>query len=128
MEKYLKIKEEYNSLKKVEEFIKKESPYECSLKYDAWDVRKDANGNVEKCLVVRKSSIHGVKMYFSEDNTLKMTHIIPNKIMEAFLGESKKRYQGMLEVVTEKVKSLLLSGSKKKTIDEVAEVFYKIAN
>lgn len=126
MEKQITVKSEYNSLDSILNFIKKESPYEASIEYDSWDVRTDANGQMEKCIMIKKSSMHGMKAYFTKENALQLDYIIPNKLMNAYFGKSQKRYKNILEIVTGKVKDVLLSGSQKKAFEEIEQVFNKI--
>jgi len=127
MEKQTTIKSEYNSLEKILEFVKKESPYKCSEVYDSWDVRTDSNGQMEKCVLLKKSSMHGMKMYFAKDNVLEMTYIIPNKMMNAYFGKSVKARKSILEVIGGGIKSVLLIGSQKKAFKEMSEVLDKVA-
>ena len=127
MEKLIKIKEEHNSLEKLYNFLKKEISYECSITYDSWDVRTDSNGQMEKCIVIKKSAMHGMKMYFSKENELIMTYIIPNKLMNAYFGKSQKRYKNILEIITGIIKNALLVGSQKKAFEEMSQILNKIA-
>jgi hypothetical protein len=127
MEKQTTIKSEYNSLEKILEFVKKESPYKCSEVYDSWDVRTDSNGQMEKCVLLKKSSMHGMKMYFAKDNVLEMTYIIPNKMMNAYFGKSVKARKSILEVIGGGIKNVLLIGSQKKAFKEMSEVLDKVA-
>ena len=127
MEKQTTIKSEYNSLEKILEFVKKESPYKCSEVYDSWDVRTDSNGQMEKCVMIKKSSMHGMKMYFTKDNVLEMTYIIPNKMMNAYFGKSVKARRSILEIIGGGIKNVLLIGSQKKAFKEMSEVLDKVA-
>jgi len=126
MEKQITIKSEYNSLANVLAFLKKESTFECSIEYDSSDVRTDANGQMEKCVLIKKSAMHGMKMYFSQENELTMSYIIPNKIMHAYFGKSEKRYRNPLEIVAGIIKSTLLSSSQKKAFEKMELVLNKI--
>jgi hypothetical protein len=54
MEKLITIKNEYNSLDLLNDFLKKDSTFESSKEYDSWDVRTDANGQMEQCLIIKK--------------------------------------------------------------------------
>ena len=126
MEKQITVKSEYNSLDSILNFIKKESPYEASIEYDSWDVRTDANGQMEKCIMIKKSSMHGMKAYITKENALQLDYIIPNKLMNAYFGKSQKRYKNILEIVTGKVKDVLLAGSQKKAFNEMEQVFKNI--
>ncbi|MFT6500822.1 MAG: hypothetical protein ACJASQ_000932 [Crocinitomicaceae bacterium] len=127
MEKQIKIKSEYNSLGKILEYIKNESPYKCSEVYDSWDVRTDSNGQMEKCVMIKKSSMHGMKMYFSKEGVLEMTYIIPNKMMNAYFGRSQKSRRNILEIITGGIKNALLIGSQKKAFAEMSKALEKIS-
>ena len=127
MEKQIIVKNEYNSLDKILDFVKKESSYECLKDYDSWEVRTDANGQMEQCVVIKKSAMHGMKIYFPQEGFLKMTYIIPNKMMNAYFGKSQRAYRNILEIATGKIKELLLASSQEKAFDEMEKIFSKIA-
>ncbi len=126
MEQRIRIKNEYNSLEKIEELVKKESSFEVSQQYDSWEVRQDANGQMEKCLVIKKSNMHGVRLYFVEENVLKLNYVIPSKVMNSFFGENKERRKNILEIIGGVIRSALLASSQKKAFDEISAVFNKI--
>lgn len=126
MEKILTVKSDYNSLEKIEDFMKKESSYDCSIDYDSWDVRTDANGQMEKCVLIKKSGMHGMKVHFSKENEVMMSYLIPNKMMNAYFGKSQKAHKNVLEIVTGIIKNTLLSGSQKKAFEEMELVVNKI--
>lgn len=127
MEKSMKIKNEYNSLDTLNTYLKTASSFESSKEYDSWDDRTNANGQMEQCLVLKKSNMHGMKVHFENDSTLKMTYIIPNKVMHAYFGKSEKRYRSILEIVTGKIKDTLLAPAQNKAFKEMEEVFQKIS-
>lgn len=126
MEQLISVKNEYASLDKIEAFIKKETSFEVKQDYDRWEVRTDENGQMEKCLIIKKSNMHGVKLYFTEENTLKINYIIPNKLMNAYFGKSPKKYQNIIEIITGKIKEMLLASSQKKAFEEIVQPFNKI--
>jgi hypothetical protein len=90
-------------------------------------MRTDANGQMEKCVLIKKSSMHGMKVYFSQDNELMMTYVIPNKVMNAYFGKSVKARKSILEVIGGGIKNVMLSGSQKKAFQEMESIFQKIA-
>lgn len=125
MENQITIKEEYNTLDSLLNFLKIESTFEYSKDYDGLDVRTDANGLMEKSIFIKKSAMHGMKIYFIEGNTLQMDYMIPNKIMNAYFGKSKKRYKSIIEIITGKITEIALAPSQKKAFEEIEEVFKK---
>ncbi|MFT5617007.1 MAG: hypothetical protein ACI85I_000223 [Arenicella sp.] len=127
MEKQITVKNEYNNLDSVLNFLKTESTFECSKDYDSWDVRTDANGQMEQCIVIKKSGMHGMKVYFSGENSLQMSYIIPNKLMNAYFGKNQKAYKSILEIVAGKIKDVVLADSQKKAFEEMEQAFSKIA-
>ena len=127
MEKKITVKKDYNSLDKILDFVKKDSSFDCSKEYDSWDVRTDSNGQMEQCVLIKKSGIHGMKVYFSNENELMMTYIIPNKLMNAYFGKSVKARKSILEVVGGIIKNAFLSGSQKKAFGEMEQVLLRIA-
>lgn len=127
MENTIKVNSEYNSLEKIAEFVKKESSYKSSVDYDSWDVRTDANGQMEKCVLIKKSGMHGMKVYFSKENEIMMSYLIPSKVMNAYFGRSQKARRNILEIVAGGIKNVLLIGSQKKAYKEMEEVLLKIA-
>ncbi|WP_203257598.1 hypothetical protein [Hyunsoonleella ulvae] len=127
MEQLISVKPEYASLEKIEEFIKKETSFEAKKEYDSWEVRTDANGQMEKCVIVKKSNMHGAKIHFTKDNKMKVSYIIPNKIMNTYFGKSQKKYQNIIEVITGKIKDLILAGSQKTAFEEMTQSFSKIS-
>ena len=127
MEKKITVKKDYNSLDKILDFVKKDSSFDCSKEYDSWDVRTGSNGQMEQCVLIKKSGMHGMKVYFSNENELMMTYIIPNKLMNAYFGKSVKARKSILEVVGGIIKNAFLSGSQKKAFGEMEQVLLRIA-
>lgn len=126
MEKKINVQSEYGSLDQISNFLKKQSPYEISKEYDHWEIRTDANGQMEQCIVIKKSNMHGAKAYFTNDNVLKVDYIIPNKMMDAYFGKSQKARRNILEIVAGGIKNTLLSGGQKKAFEEIVSSFDKI--
>lgn len=125
MESIIKLKNEYNSLDTLNTFLSSKSEFECSKEYDVWDHRVDTNGQMEQCLVMKKSGMHAVKIHFNDDNSVKLRHIIPNKIMNAYFGKSEKRYRSILEIIGGKIKDVALIGSQKQAFEELEKIVRK---
>ena len=125
MENVIEVKSEYNSLDKLYEFLKKESTYQCSKTYDSWEVRTDSNGQMEQCIVIKKSGMHAIKVYLLKDNLAKINHIIPSKLMHAYFGKNEERRQNIIEIITGKIKGALFEGAQKKAFEELEQIVMK---
>lgn len=125
MENTINIKSEYNTLDALNQQLKNTSGLEVSKEYDVWEHRIDSNGQMAQCIVLKKSAMHGMKIHFQDDNKLKMTYIIPNKMMHAYFGKSQKRYQNIVEIITGKIKELVLAPNQKKAFLELEDVVKK---
>ncbi|WGD34535.1 hypothetical protein [Olleya sp. YS] len=123
----IQINNEYNSLDKLLIFLSKYSDYTCSKEYDIWEIRTDANGQMEQCLVLKKSGMHAVKLYFTNENTVKVNYIIPNKMMHAYFGKSVKARQNIIEIIAGVIKQALLAAPQKKAFEELTQVVQKAA-
>ncbi len=127
MENQITVKSEYNSLDKILDFAKSSSPYQCSKDYDIWDVRTDSKGQMEKCVVIKKSAMHGLKIDVSQEDTINMTYITPSKIMNAYFGKSQKIRRNIIEIIADFITEQLLASFQRKAFDEMTQVFNKIA-
>lgn len=127
MENLITIKNEYNSLDKLYEFLKNDSNYEYSKDYDIWEHRIDANGQMEQCLVIKKSNMHAIKVFFVNENTVKINYIIPNKMMHAYFGKSVKARRNILEIITGLIKGAVLAPAQKKAFEELEQVLHKVS-
>lgn len=125
MENLIKIKSDYNSLDTLQAFLKKKTDYECSKEYDVWESRTDSNGQMAQCLVLKKSGMHAVKIFFANDNMVKVNHIIPSKMMHAYFGKSVKARRSILEIITGKIKEAVLAGSQKDAFNELEKIVIK---
>ena len=70
--------------------------------------------------------MHGAKAYFTKDNTLKVSYVIPNKAMNAYFGKSVKARKNILEIIGGKIKGAMLAGSQKKAFEEIVGSFDEI--
>lgn len=121
MENLITINNNLNSLDKLQEVLKKESSYECSKEYDIWEMRTDKNGQMAQCIVVKKSNMHAVKLFCINENTVKMSYIIPNKIMQAYFGKSVKARRNIIEIIAGIIKQAVLAGPQQKAFDELEQ-------
>nr|WP_321413387.1 hypothetical protein [uncultured Allomuricauda sp.] len=119
MENLIRIKQPYNSLDDLYDILKKESGFECSKEYDVWEHRTDTSGQTAQCIVLKKSGMHAVKLFFVNENTVKVNHIIPNKLMHAYFGKSVKARRNILEVITGQIKQAILSKPQQQAFEEL---------
>lgn len=126
MEKQITVKKEINSLDSLLNQLKTDATFQSSKEYDIWDSRTDSNGQMEQCIVVKKGAMHGMKIYFSKENAITMTYIIPNKLMNTYFGKSQKRYRSVIQILTGSISQALLSGSQKKAFAEIEQVVGKL--
>ncbi len=126
MEQIIKIDRKYSTLEELEAFLQQASTYEIKIDWDGWEQRIDEQGQLEKCLIIKKSNMHGVKLFFVEEGKIKLNHIIPNKIMNAYFGVSQEAYRTIFQIITGKIKSLLLAPSQEKAFKEIIDVFKEI--
>ncbi|MBG6130352.1 hypothetical protein IWQ47_001565 [Aquimarina sp. EL_43] len=127
MEKIITVQKQYNSLDTLYDFLKTTSSFECYKNYDNWEVRTDANGQMAQCIVLKKSAMHAVKLYFAEENTIKINHIIPSSIMNAYFGKSVKARRSIIEIIAGKIKETVLAPSQEKAFQELEGVINKAA-
>lgn len=127
MENLIEIKNDYNSLDKLYQFLEKTSDLECSKEYDIWEHRTNANGELAQCIIIKKSGMHAVKAFFVNKDTVKINHIIPNKMMNAYFGKSVKARRNIIEIIAGVVKQALLKGSQEKAFKELESVINKAA-
>lgn len=127
METTITIKNEYNSLDTLHNFLKSNTAFEVSKEYDVWEHRTDVNGQMEQCLVLKKSNMHAVKVYFTDNNTVKINHIIPNKMMQAYFGKSVKARRNILEIVTGMITQAVLAAPQKNAFEEMEQVFHEVS-
>lgn len=127
MEKTINVKKEYNSLDSLLSYLKSSSSLECSKEYDIWEMRTDVNGQMEQCLVLKKSAMHGLKIHFPNERSLKMSYIIPNKIMNAYFGKSEKARRNIIEIIAGIIKQTVLAPSQKNAFVELSAELNKVA-
>lgn len=125
MENLIEVRNEFNSLNALQTYLNMSSEFGCSKEYDIWDHRVDSKGQMEQCLVLKKSGMHAVKMYFVKDNTLKVNYVIPNKVMHAYFGKSQKRYRNIIEIAAGAIKNAVLKGPQQKAFNELEAVVKK---
>ena len=82
---------------------------------------------MEKCLLIKKSGMHAMKVHFTKQNEIEMVHLIPGKVLNAYFGRSQKARRNILEIVAGGIKNSLLSAGQKKAFHEMEEVLLKIA-
>ena len=128
MENLITINDNYTSLDQLHNVLKTSTNYTCTKEYDIWEQRVDTNGKMAQCLVVKKNNMHAVKLFFINQNTMKATHIIPNKIMQAYFGKSEKARKDIIEIVAGMIKKAVLSPIQKKAFNEIETEVLKIVS
>lgn len=127
MNKLIEIKKAYNSLDKLENFLTKQTNYLCLIDYDIWEIRTDIYGEMEKCLILQKSTMHALKLYFINENTVKATYIIPNKVLNAYFGKSEKMHRNIIEIIASAIKQVLLISSQQNAFEDLENVVRRAA-
>lgn len=128
MDLSIQLSEEFTTMDQLISYLKSNTSFDVSKEYDHWEVRTDANGQMEQCVFIKKSGMHGAKAYFTYKNTVKMDYIIPNKMLNAYFGNSQKAHKNILEIVTERIKNIFLTGSQKKAFLEIVNSLPVVAN
>lgn len=128
MENLIEIKNDYNSLDKLLDRLEKNTTYQCSKTYDIWEHRTDKNGQLAQCIVIKKSNMNAAKVFFVNENTVKVNHIIPNKIMHAYFGKNKKAYRSIIEIVAGTIKDAVLATPQKKAFEEIEKKLIRLAS
>ncbi|KAB7531175.1 hypothetical protein F8C76_06680 [Flagellimonas olearia] len=118
MENLIRLKPNYTNLDALYELLKSSS-YECSKEYDTWEHRTDTSGQMAQCIVLKKSGMHAVKLFFVNENTVKINHIIPNKLMNAYFGKSVKARRNILEVIAGVIKQAILVKPQQQAFEEL---------
>ena len=118
MESLIRLKPNYTNLDALYALLKSSS-YECSKEYDVWEHRTDTNGQMAQCIVLKKSGMHAVKLFFVNENTVKINHIIPNKLMNAYFGKSVKVRRSILEVIAGAIKQAILVKPQQQAFEEL---------
>lgn len=126
MEKILKLKSEFDSLEPLLVAVQKKNPsYTSVIEYDVWEMCSGTDRNIEQCVLVKKSSMHGVKAYFTAPNTIKISQVIPSKTKNALLGQRKGR-RNALELIVGTIKSSIVKSAQRKAFQELQTVFQEV--
>lgn len=125
MQNLISINTKYNTLDTLQDFLKTASSFECSKTYDIWEQRTDSNGQMAQCLVLKKNNLNAVKFYFVNDNTVKVDHVIPNKLMQAYFGKSVKARKNIIEIIAGIIKQSILYGPQQKAFKELEAIIAK---
>lgn len=128
MKQTISVKKEYDSLDKIVDFVKKESTFTCSKTYDHWDVRIGHNMQTPECVVIKDKGVHGAKVHFDGENTLRVTHVFPNKIMHAYFGNSSRPLllRRIDEIIIGTIVGWVFHSAKKKSLNKFMQVIDKM--
>ncbi|MCG8571149.1 MAG: hypothetical protein MJB14_13530 [Spirochaetes bacterium] len=114
MEQFIKLNESYDSLEKIQNLVKQKTSHECSIEYNIWEV---ATGpQVEKCVLVKKNNLIGLKMDLQEQGMVKMMPVVPSKYLIGFTVG-----RGIFPPLVR----AMLSGSQKSFMDEISTTINK---
>ncbi len=116
METIIKLKEGYNSLDKVLEYVSTKSNYECEKIFNSW---RTISFSKEYCILIKKNSIDGAIINFVDENEIRIATEVPSKY---FYGWTVGR--GIMPPLVR----LLLSKKRKTTLEEVTGYFKDIMN
>ena len=128
MENLIEIKNDYNSLDKLLDRLEKNTTYQCSKTYDIWEHRTDANGQMAQCIVIKKNNMNAAKVFFVNENTVKVNHIIPNKVMHAYFGKNVKAYRNIIEIAAGAIKNAVLAAPQKKAFEKIEKKLIRLAS
>ena len=126
METRITLKNSINSLDTLQDLIKKETSYQCSKEYDIWEMRTNEKGQMEQCLIIKKSNMHAVKLFFIDEHSVKLSYTIPNKILNAYFGKSVKARRNVIEIIAGIIKQAILAGPQQKAFTEIEQSIKKI--
>ncbi|WP_442266087.1 hypothetical protein ACSIGC_17685 [Tenacibaculum sp. ZS6-P6] len=73
--------------------------------------------------MVKKSAMHGLKVYFLDDLTIELSYTILNVFLHGWFGKSQKAYRGIDEIILGKIKDALLIDSQKKAFNEMEQIY-----
>lgn len=107
------------------------SNYDSSLEYDIWNVvmglnglpghRLDEQGHIAKCIVLKKNNLNAIAVYLKKNNEVHVKHIIPNAFLQGILGKSNEQRQNILEIITGKLKAMILADKQEKAFIELVD-------
>jgi hypothetical protein len=80
---------------------------------------------MEQCILLKKSGMHAIKAFFVNENTVKINHIIPNKVMHAYFGKSVKARRNILEIIGGTIKQTILKGPQETAFKELEQLVLK---
>jgi len=121
----------FTDLDALKTAIKNNTNYDSSLEYDTWNVvmglngqpghRLDEQGHIAKCIVLKKNNLNAIAVYLKKDNEVHVKHIIPNAFLQGILGESNEQRQNILEIITGKLKAMILADKQEKAFIELVD-------
>ncbi|MEN7551297.1 hypothetical protein AAG747_25490 [Rapidithrix thailandica] len=102
-----KLKQEYNTLESIKDFLATKTSLECFIALDEWifdEIRVS-----RKCVVVKKSGIAGAKVVFEEANIVDIQPIAPSRFINTLT------MRGLLAMIIQ----FIISGAQNKVAEEV---------
>lgn len=115
----IKVSNDYNSLEKINEFLKTKTELEVSIVQDQWATDGELIITAgKKCVLVKKSATAGAKINLLESNTIEINPVPPSN----FINNMTQR--GLLAVIVDAI----ISGGQNKVAQEVANHLLEIQN
>lgn len=125
----LTLNKVFSNLDNLMPTLNKNSKFSCTKEYDIWNYvrnqkgqfgnRLDENGQIAKCLVLKKNNMNAVSIYFTNSSTICVSHIIPHKTLNAYFGKNTEQRQNIIEILTSRVKEVLLKSSQQRSFSEM---------
>ncbi|WP_136467478.1 hypothetical protein [Flagellimonas onchidii] len=106
----IRVLDHYNSLEKINEFLKTKTELEVSIVQDQWPTNGELMVTIgKKCVLIKKSATAGAKINLLESNTIEINPVPPSN----YINNMTQR--GLLAVIVD----VIISGGQNKVAQEV---------
>jgi len=113
-----KLKQEFNSLEHIKEFLETKTDLECSVTMDKWvTMDKRTISAKDNCVLVKKSGSAGAKVVLLDDNIINIQAVAPS----TFIHNSTLK--GFVAIIVR----ALISGSQNEVATEVENHLLEIS-
>lgn len=110
-----KLKQEFNSLENIREFLETKTDLECSVTVDKWYTDHFLTGS--NCVLIKKSGTAGAKVVLLEDNIINIAPVAPS----SFIHNASLR--GFVAIIVH----ALISGSQNEVATEIENHLLEIS-